>query len=54
MPDAVATALAWGGLHKTTVWQTKSDTTSVKNINWIARDTLNSINSPTFQLTNCK
>ncbi len=38
IPDDVAEALAWGGLHKTTLWKTKSDTTSIHNINFYARD----------------
>ncbi|SKA12311.1 hypothetical protein [Sediminibacterium ginsengisoli] len=38
VPDSVARALAWGGLYETTVWKLKTDTNSIKNINWTARD----------------
>lgn len=48
--DAAAEALAWGGLQQTTVWQTKSDTTNILNINWNSRDvSLNKYSQYNFQ-----
>lgn len=51
--SAIAEALAWGGLHETTVWHTKNDTTNILNMNKDARDASNAINVNTYNLTKC-
>lgn len=50
----VADALAWGGLQKTTVWKTKSDTSNIMNININARSISNSQATTNVTLTKCQ
>ena len=51
--DSIATALAWGGLHETTVWKNKSDTNAIIQVNIAARGNNGTTLFNSLNLTKC-
>jgi hypothetical protein len=48
MSETMVNAIAWGGLEKTNVWRTLSDTGSINNLNRIARQDQDSSTNNTY------